>query len=129
MSKTEENAFPDTLATQLRLDPIFKHEHINRLSISCASRLLETGMSIHNMSRYASKYQIKLWNSHQNVAFGNLFACCGAAKNLPYLTIQEIKRDLTALCRRCDPAACFIPSCGPTIMSGRRDLPLFVSTL
>lgn len=108
---------------------LFKCEHINRLSISCVSRSLETGMSIHGVSRYAFKYQLKPWNSHQNATLDNLLACYGAAENMPYLTVQEAKRDLTALCRRCGPAACSIHSCGPTMMSGRRDLSLFISTL
>lgn len=109
----EKNAFPDALDTIWSLDSIFKHEDIDRLSVSLWQRI-----TLHCVSAYTSKYQPKPWNSHQEAEFDNLLLCYGPAENLPHLAIQEIKRDLTALCRRGGPAACSIHSCDPTMMAG-----------
>lgn len=88
-----------TIETQ----PEFQTWADQKALIFCVSRSVEIGLSI---IVWVDAF-LNTGLSHQNAAFGNLLA-----KILLYLTIQEIKRDLTALCRR-SSAACSILSYAP----------------
>lgn len=80
--------------------------------IFCVSRSLETCLSIVVWVDALLNTGLSHGTAIKTLLLATYFLVLGAAKNLLCLTMQVIKRDLTALCRK-SPATCSILPCGP----------------